>query len=130
MRYYPCATPYIYSEFPNNWNLYCQKPNISWQRKPQQAKHSINIWRDLEAAKIEKILHKDLYIKNWSKTRLRTGAFLPLYYGTGIERPHFQANAKKLTKVENDENLKNLNTNLKDKFLAQRAAQQGKLKRN
>ncbi|KAI8128903.1 hypothetical protein FF38_12124 [Lucilia cuprina] len=127
MRFYPCATPYIYSEFANNWNLYCQKPNTSWQRKPQQEKHSINIWRDLEAAKMEKILHKDLYIKNWSKSRHRLGAFLPLYYGTGIERPHFQVNAKKSKIVENDENKKILNT--KEKLMAQRAAQQGKLKR-
>lgn len=99
MRFFLNSDPYFYCEPPNNWNLYSQQPNLSWPRPAQELKHSINYWRDLEGAKMEITLQKDLYNKNWPTTRIRPKANLPIYYGTGIERPNYNYKDTKTAKI-------------------------------
>ncbi|XP_061392810.1 uncharacterized protein LOC133328277 [Musca vetustissima] len=83
MRFYPNANISIYWEF-NPWNLYCRVPQKSWKRpSPLEGKHTIAYWRDINGSRMEKITQKNLHIPNWSISRIRSQACLPLYYGVG-----------------------------------------------
>lgn len=108
MRFYPNSDPYIYQEVLPNFNLYGDNSSLNWHRAAQQTKHSLNHWLDLKAAKMEKILHKDLCIKDWLKSRIRPAACLPIYYGTGIERVKSKENKnlKTLERLQENEKVK------------------------
>ncbi|XP_023292687.2 uncharacterized protein LOC111676038 [Lucilia cuprina] len=83
MRFYPNGDISNYWELPSNWSLYSHNPNTTWQRKPLQHKHTIAYWCDLEGGKMSEIKKKDLYLKNFSNTRIRGEACLPWYYCVG-----------------------------------------------
>ncbi|XP_059217726.1 uncharacterized protein LOC131994827 [Stomoxys calcitrans] len=83
MRFYANGDANIFWEF-NSWNLYARTPNKSWKSKTSmESPHIISYWRDLKGAKMESIKRNDLPIKNWSSSRIRPEACLPLYYGVG-----------------------------------------------
>uniref|UniRef100_A0A1I8PRY8 Uncharacterized protein n=1 Tax=Stomoxys calcitrans TaxID=35570 RepID=A0A1I8PRY8_STOCA len=92
MRYSPYYNGQMYIETQPLWDHFTHMPNKSWHRKPFEPQHTINHWRDLEGSRMSQILAKDLSFKNWSCSRIRENACLPLYYTTGYRFIHLTKN--------------------------------------
>ncbi|XP_067628485.1 uncharacterized protein [Eurosta solidaginis] len=83
MRCYPESDVNFRVEYGVGWDRYCRWPNKKWAYKDLSPTPTILYWRDIEGAKKDEILMKDLYFDKWLKSRLRENVCLPLLYATG-----------------------------------------------
>lgn len=86
MRIYPSADVYFYVDKPGSWGNYIKHgANYTWKQPIRYFRpKNMNYWTDSIGSKKAEIGTKDLYFKNWPKSRIRNQACLGMLYGTGF----------------------------------------------